>query len=195
MTEYERFAFNWAVLCVAGPLGEARARRPKADGWQSLLSEERATAIHEASHAIAAEAVGRYAIELSIVPNEACRTPDGRYYLRGSCHWGSSDDDTDRPEPGSVCVRDCSKIAGLAWLLTPYTHAPRWKAVRNTVRQFRQVAESILAEHWLLILALANELERRKHMNRAEIKNYVAKVRTAGNALLDGCAEAADRVA
>jgi len=174
MTDAERWAFEQAIVYFAGPLAEARARRPKADGFRTLLYAERERAIHEVGHAVAAAVVGYHVLELSIVPNETRRTPNGQFHSGGFCSAAASED-AEESQPTKTVTRDSTQIVALAWLMTPCegNSRPSWKALRRTVRQFRQTAESIIGQHWLMILALASELERKKTMNRAEIQRYV----------------------
>lgn len=169
-----QIVFNLGVSTMAGPIAERRARRPDKEGWKRLISEDRRRAIHEAGHCIAGEALHQFAVELSILSNPERRSTDGRYISGGFCAFGP-EQEAETPE-SNVFVTDGQFIVGVVRLLAP-CGPNRRTAIRQTFKQMRHVAEQIIVENWLLILALANELQRRKHMNRAEIKNYAEKVR------------------
>jgi hypothetical protein len=175
MTEAERPFLERAVILWAGDLAQARAKRKNKAGWVLVLSPERERAIHEAAHGVTASVVGQFVHRLSIVPDPGRCLPDERYYSGGFCDCSDREDD-DRPV-SSRPMRDRSQIALAGWALAAWNVPCRWKSVLATVRMFRQAAETILNQHWPLVLALAGELEQRKTMDRSEIERFTQRVR------------------
>lgn len=178
-----RIIAEQAVIAAAGPAAQRLAGRPR-DGWVPVFTRDRAKAIHEAGHAIAAIALGQYVLELSIVPRpERCLPANPQYFEGGHCT--SSRNPDPLPSQSRPPVRDRSSLARWAWLLTPFgAPGPRWKRVRETVRMLQRQATAIVETHWIRIMALACELERRKVLGRPEIERVTQGLHPDGLELL-----------
>jgi len=182
LIDAEQYFVHQAVVSLAGQIGEVRGRRGSEPGWVKHLSEERRRAIHEASHAIVAASVAHYVHKVSIIPDHERRSRSGRYFSGGHCLHSTKPEIDDRAPEESALVSDHARVA-LAALALTLTHCPkdtpRWIAARTIIRLLRQVTLGIVERHWLLIMALASELERSKEMDRVVVERYTKRVSAA----------------
>jgi hypothetical protein len=165
-TEAKIPSFAEAVTCLAGPLAEKRALRGSGPGWVRSRTWEERVAYHEAGHAVAAAACRLYVHSVSIIPDEDSG---------GRCLSSRSAELPDGPEKKLPPKkrRDHHKAACYAWLLTSFDDRPQWKSALATVRVLRRRTEEILERHWFVVMAVANALEHRKELDRAEIESLV----------------------
>ncbi len=166
VADYRKFCEGRLAISLAGNIAMERATRGSGPGWRRLRSDKELTAFHEAGHAVVATATEFFVQRVYVV-----QSPEPRMPL-GVCVSTFVPDYQPRSDVQTPVLRDTKIAGGLCWALGG--DAPTWKSALAVYRAFRGKVRQMVDQHWLAIIDLAEEIERRGDLNRAEVAGILA---------------------
>jgi Zn-dependent protease with chaperone function len=179
-SDYRTYCEGRLAIALAGGLASERSLQGSGPGWRRLRSQKELVSFHEAGHALVASAMDFSVHTVFIIP---VSEPGGVEGFAGACVSGfASDDSPKAPQmhPRDM-VRDSRTAAklclDLAWLDTLSVKAgtsATWKDALGYYRKAKARAREIINRHWFALIALAEGLERRGNLNRAEVAGILA---------------------
>jgi hypothetical protein len=166
------------VISFAGKMAERRALQGSAPGWRRWRDRDELRAFHEAGHAIAQRAAGRYLWRLSILTNKNVRV--GMAGTLGG--YASAGFTPEPPGPEELPERlDCDlRSAARACQILSLCEQPHgWRGALRAARRLRERSRNIIEQHWQLVVLLAGELHRRQELDRGQIESVLNPRRRA----------------
>jgi hypothetical protein len=166
------WAEKQVLIALAGNIAEHHHGTDP--GWQRWRSADQLKAIHESAHAVVAHVLQWTVFEVSIVPDPTVRVGKGEmFHSGGFTSWGSTPHAKATSSGGRSagrCMSDREWAVALCGLLSGSISGDvSWRAVLRSARTLRGKTQRLVAVHWPLILKLAEQLEKRKQLDQAEI--------------------------
>lgn len=170
-----QYVYRACLACLAGPLAEQRARKPRTEGWATMLTEKRIVAIHEAGHLVVAALEGFVVFEVSAQKTEWLRIGATGKAAGGFCSYGL---ESQKPKgnlesscrPFREVDSDAGNVAAYCALLAPtFT----WRSILGVARQLKKQAAELVDQHFDQIELVANHLESRGRLDRGEIETIL----------------------
>lgn len=168
--DYRIYCEGRLAVTLAGDLAMRRALQGSAPGWRRLRSGKELTAFHEAGHAVVAEAIGFHVHRVFIVP-----AVTGSSVFGGACtstfdpkclHESKGEPALDRslPSDRQTAARLCLALCA----------TPSWKSALQQYRIWKANVRALVERHWFAITGLAEELQRRGDLNRADLAGILS---------------------
>jgi hypothetical protein len=166
--DYQQYCEGRMALTLAGNLAMRRAVQGSTPGWRRVRTCRELIALHEAGHAVIAAAVGFHVHRVFIVSV----AESNRSGFAGCCVA------TFRPEeapgddlpPIQKMRSDRHVAADLCWHLALLAgDAASWRAALKQYRLWLAKVRDLIERHWLAIMNLAEQLERREDLSGAEV--------------------------
>jgi hypothetical protein len=157
------------VRMMAGLSAERRALQGSEPGWVRRRTRDELRAYHEAGHATAAWVFGLYTYKLSIVRQPSVKV--GRTGIVGGfAHSGERPEaPTDYTLPAEM-ETDLRRAAHDCLALSLVDPSYGWRSAVRISHRLRAQTRALVDRHWYQIIALADELAKRKELGQAEIE-------------------------
>jgi hypothetical protein len=160
-----------AVIVLAGRAAAMRAQRPDPQGWRRWPTLYELTCLHEAGHVIVAAALGHFPqwaiVAKPVISEDKIIGGDGRAHIGYSPEQGAQTEPS--LEGNGKHESDFQKASAFCKFVTG---GRGWLSYMRTLSQ---KADAILEAHWPAVKILAQELEQKGVVRRADIEDVLQR--------------------